>query len=451
MSGYTRKTREGSAEMYCSRSGEIFDQLHSDSTFSFSTIDFSPWTGSESLYEKHTTKVISPPPIFSSEMYQELSDVAVRATSMISGLLNTVFDGNVEAILEWQGHPEYIRKFVTKATNDRGLFLGSYFSRPDILIGKNGPAIVEVNFGQSNGSHAFMDTIYRKFLQSSYCDTLTKSGVRFSEPQSMFKWGRAIKKLMRCPWRDSTPKHFFVAMATPDEVSGAKDYIQDFVREIGNLGYRVTLGLLSDLDATGSVAHYHGDPVQIVYCMCTYAEMLRADISERLILDLIRIDDERALDFFGSPANLVYDSKANLALIHDEKLDHIYTESDLNHARQCIPKTIFADQLDEDRPSSWVHKPINDFGGYGVSVVQGTNLPQAFERDGYIIQEIVENHCVWPEGESLYPSQEFCFGPSVIGGEVVAMNLRSQVSKGEVPIINSAQGAAVGAVIASIT
>lgn len=391
---------------------------------------------------KNYIDVIAPLPVFDATFADQIVCIGLEASNLISNILDAVFAGSIDAMLEWQGMPPELRSLVALDCDERGLLLGRFFSRPDLIVGPNGPRVLEVNFGPSNGSLALVDTVQSCFAGTDQGKELAKQGIALRPPQSMKTLGIALKRVLRRAAPNTPRSHLLVAVATAEEAKYPKGHIVDFCNGFADLGFRVSLAEFSEIVTRDESAHLGSNRLDVIYCMCTFAEMQRADVPQKLVRDLIRLDRAAELDFIGGPAHLVFDSKANLALLHDPIADPCFDPARLAFVRRHIALTCLAqDHSRLNRPA--IYKPVSDFGGFGITF---DPLELAEARTNYIAQEIVPNACLWVDEEG-HQTRHLCFGPSLIGGTHASTLLRAKSADGEVPIINAAQGAAVGPVL----
>lgn len=120
--------------------------------------------------------VIAPLPVFDAAFADDIVAVGREVSNLVADILDAVFAGSVEAMMEWQGIPTEIRSLVSFDSDDRGLLLGRFFCRPDLIVGPDGPLVLEVNFGPSNGSLALVDTVQSRFAETDQGNALTQRG-----------------------------------------------------------------------------------------------------------------------------------------------------------------------------------------------------------------------------------------------------------------------------------
>jgi hypothetical protein len=386
--------------------------------------------------------VIAPLPVFDATFADHIACLGLDVAALIADSLDNVFAGSVEAMLEWQEVPSDMASLIALDCDGRGLQLGRFFCRPDFIVGPDGPRVLEVNFGPSNGSLALVDTVQTRFAHTDQGRSLAAQGVVLRPPCSMRTLGLGLTQVLRRASAGTGSNHLLVAVATIEEACRPKGHITDFCNGLTALGFRVTLAKLSDIDTRGIGAQFGPDRVDAVYCMCTFAEMRRADVPEKLLRDLIRLDRAAEVDFIGGPAHLLFDNKANLALVHDPVVDPCFDPARLAFVRKHIPPTCLA--LGHGHLSGPViYKPVDDFGGFGITFDPRT-LAETGSR--YIAQEIVRNTCLWVDEKGQW-TRHLCFGPSFVGGLHASTLLRAKSAVQDVPIINAAQGAAVGPVL----
>ena len=386
--------------------------------------------------------IIAPLPVFDAAFADEIVSVGYEVSNLVADILDAVFGGSVEAMMEWQGIPSEMRKLIASDSDERGLLLGRFFCRPDLIVGPDGPRVLEVNFGPSNGSLALTDTVQSHFAETDQGDELSQQGIVLRPPKSMKTLAHALRHILRRCAPGTSHRHLLVAVATKEEAEKPKGHIVDFCDGLSDVGFHVSLAQLSDICADDKSASLGGRRIDAIYCMCTFAEIQRNDVPHRLLLDLVELDRAAELDFIGGPAHLLFDNKANLALLHDSVADACFCPTRLAHVREHVATTCMATNQNPN-DGLVIYKPVNDYGGFGVTfdhrvvAAAGTN---------YIAQDIVPNACQWVD-ETGDRTRHLCFGPSFVGGNHASTLLRAKSADCAVPIINAAQGAAVGPVL----
>ena len=386
--------------------------------------------------------VIAPLPVFDAAFADHIVSVGFEVSNLVADILDAVFAGSVEAMMEWQGIPSGMRNLIASDSDKRGLLLGRMFCRPDLIVGPDGPRVLEVNFGPSNGSLALVDTVQTRFADTDQGNELTRRGIVLRPPASMTTLTQALGRVLRRCAAGTSHRHMLVAVATKEEAETPKGHIVDFCSGLSDVGFHVSLAQLSEICADDKKASLGGRRVDAIYCMGTFAEFQRVDVPHKLMLDLIELDRGAELDFIGGPAHLLFDNKANLALLHDSIADACFDASRLAHVRKHVAKTCMATHHSpKDGPV--IYKPVNDFGGFGITF---DHREVAAACNKYIAQEIIPNACQWVD-ETGNRTRHLCFGPSFAGGNHASTLLRAKSTNGAVPIINAAQGAAVGPVL----
>lgn len=386
--------------------------------------------------------VIAPLPVFDAAFADDIVAVGREVSNLVADILDAVFAGSVEAMMEWQGIPTEIRSLVSFDSDDRGLLLGRFFCRPDLIVGPDGPLVLEVNFGPSNGSLALVDTVQSRFAETDQGNALTQRGIVLRPPASMKTLTDALERVLRRCAADTSHRHLLVAVATKEEAEEPKGHIVDFCDGLSDVGFDVSLARFSDICADGKTASLGERRIDAIYCMCTFAEIQRRDVPHTLLLDLIALDRAAELDFIGGPAHLLFDNKANLALLHEPIADACYDPNRLAYVREHVAKTAKATHHNP-KNGPVIYKPFNDYGGFGITF---DHRVVAAASSNYIAQDIVPNVCRWIDDTGNH-TRHLCFGPSFVGGNHASTLLRAKSADGAVPIINAAQGAAVGPVL----
>lgn len=386
--------------------------------------------------------IIAPLPVFDAAFADEIVSVGLEVSNLVADILDSVFAGSVEAMMEWQGIPAEIRTLVASDSDDRGLRLGRFFCRPDLIVGPNGPRVLEVNFGPSNGSLALADTVQSRFAETDQGKALNQQGIILRPPKSMKTLADALRLILRRCAPNTSHRHLLVAVATKEEAETPKGHIVDFCNGLSNFGFDASLAHLTDIRVNGKQASLDERRVDAIYCMCTFAEIQRNDVPHALLLDLITLDRAAELDFIGGPAHLLFDNKANLALLHEPIADTCFDPTRLAYVREHVAKTANSTHHNPIN-GPVIYKPFNDYGGFGITF---DHRVVAAASSNYIAQDIVPNACQWVDDAGNH-TRHLCFGPSFVGGHHASTLLRAKSANGAVPIINAAQGAAVGPVL----
>jgi len=79
--------------------------------------------------------------------------------------------------------------------------------------------------------------------------------------------------------------------------------------------------------------------VDVIYSMYTYAEMKALHIPHGIVHELAAADADGLVDFIGSPANVLFDNKANLGLLSSEHFLSSLDDDDRQFVRRYIPST----------------------------------------------------------------------------------------------------------------
>jgi len=358
---------------------------------------------------KQYLPVAHPSPVFDAKALAAVAVVALGIRDLVVGLSDWLFDGDTRAWLSSQGRSESEQTFLEAFLSPRLLHISQQFCRPDFLIGEHGTYLAEVNFGTAIGGLALLDRSAQAFSESAFSRFLSgKRGYQIELTSTMPVWRDALKPLLRLP-----PGHvFFIAVADPDEVLNPRGHIVDFVDAVQAFGYEARLGWLQCL-RTDDLGVYVGDQrVAVVYAMCTYREMVEHDVPTSLLLRLADLDAQERVDFMGSPANVLYDSKVNLALLTEAADAGRLPERAADLVSRYLPATYLltpatAEQCKSD-PSEWVLKPTDDYGGAKViagDAVSGVAWSEALERalgqantSPYVVQRRVHPLWTWHDG-----------------------------------------------------
>lgn len=399
--------------------------------------------------------VAHPSPVFYADQLAELSDVALRIRDLLVGMGDWLFGGDVYSWMRSQGRSERESGFLEVFLNRRLLHIAQQFCRPDFLIGEHGTYLAEANFGSAIGGLALLDRSAAAFAESAFGAFLAgERGYVIDQPSTMPAWHAALAPLLRL----ARGQVFYIALADPDEVMNPRGHILDFVDAVQGLGYEARLGLLQRLNAGDDGVYADGQRVAVVYAMCTYREMVEHDVPPSMLIRLADLDARERVDFIGSPANVLYDSKVNLALLSEAAEAGRLPDSAAALVRRYLPTTYVLTPETAARskvnPSDWVLKPTDDYGGAQVIAGDGVSsrewsesVDRALDKANgspYVVQRRVHPLWTWHDGVELLA---FCLSPVVLGEGVGGSLLRQAPHRGSTPIINVGQGGAAGLAI----
>jgi hypothetical protein len=397
-----------------------------------------------------------PPPIFTRDFLDEVAMVGLQLHKLIISLPKRMFAGHFDRMLEAQGiHGEeqvFLRSFLTP----RLLAIAAAFCRPDLLVSNQGIRAVEANFSPAIGGLGIADRVANEFFQSGYCTYMQRTGLQFDRIDMMAIWCRAVMAFLR-GGRQPNRSVMFVALVDPAELQEPAPYFFDFLEAAGAQGFSVCFGLLQNLRVTSKGVFNENSQVDVIYSMYTHAEVKALNVPYGIIHELAAADAHGLVDFIGSPANVLFDNKANLGLLSSERFQPCFDDDDRQFVQRYVPSTRMLTEasLAEALASrnEMVLKPANDFGGSRVTVGESVDsdawacaLHAALrERSQYVLQRRVKNLWRWDGGgEPGGVNYGVCLGPVILGSTHAGTVLRQAPLQGTTPVINVTRGGALG-------
>jgi hypothetical protein len=402
-----------------------------------------------------------PPPIFTQSFLNEVAMVGLRLNELIVSLPDRMFAGVFDRMLEEQGISGEERAFLGSFLTPRLLAIAGAFCRPDLLVSIHGVKAIEANFSPALGGLGLADRVTDAFLRSGYCAYLQRSGLQFEAADMMAIWRRTVTAFLR-RGRQVDRCLLFVALVDPVELQNPEVYFFDFLKAVEAQGFSVCFGLLQNLTVTPKGVFYEDARVDVIYAAYTYAETKRLHIPYGIVHELARADAYCLVDFIGSPANMLLDSKANLGLLTSERFLSSLDDSSRQFVRQYIPFTWTLTEASLAEALSLrdelVLKPTDDFGGSKVTVGQSVDSDawaralHAALRDcsRYVLQRRVKSLWRWDGGgEPDGANYSVCLGPVILGSTYAGTVLRQAPNNGTAPIINVARGGAAGTALSA--
>jgi hypothetical protein len=400
-------------------------------------------------------RVVFPPPLFDNGFLRHTATLAVELLDVLISIPNRIFKGDLGRWLQFQGVATSEAKFLLQLCTPRFLAMATEFARPDCLLTNKGVKIVEFNVAPPIGGIAICDRVREEFRLTAYHKLIQSHGIECSAPSTGARWAETIRRLARFSATQDSPL-FFEALADPSELAETIPQHADFVRIIEGAGFEHAVGLIGDLDVRSDAVWFKDKRVHVVFTAFTYSELRRFRVPEKLVLQLANADDRQQVDFICPPTHVLFDNKINLELLTSPTYRHYFSTSELDliDAHLLPTRRLSTETFDDamrDR-LGYVLKPTREFGGAGVSVGSNENsesweakLKQALAGpDLFILQRVAPTLWRHDSTRGVDP-QLFCLGPMVFGHQYAGALVRGVAERTDIPIINSAMGAAIGA------
>lgn len=399
-----------------------------------------------------------PPIFFEPESLRSIMDASRKLLSIVASLPRRLFNMDLQAMLAFQGIDPAHRDFLLSIATPKYLEWATHFCRPDVLLCEDGFKIVEFNISTAIGGLGLCDREAREFTSSPYYEYLRQVGVKVESENMMAVWGNALRQLIGAPKSAEKKPVFFEALADPEELRAPYPFHAEFVRLIAEQGFEVKTGLIQQLEIRDTGVYFDGAPVDLIYSMFTYREVIALDIDRQIFLDLIAADAAKMVDFVMPPVGTLFGNKANLALLTSPEYAHMFSAEERKLIDRHIPLTyVFKRDLLEEAISqqeTYVLKPTSDFGGAQVCIGSALSPEQWKEAlqaalDGskiFVLQKLVTN--IWNYDETRFTGApdiwSVCLGPTIFGNQYGGTLLRQSRNRGDTPIINVGHGALAG-------
>jgi glutathionylspermidine synthase len=438
--------------------GSTFSQLADEAGVYYAVTAEEQTAFQERFYGIHPDypKVSYPPPLFSPKFLTALNSDAAALVVLLRSIPERFFNGEIEKWLTFLTLPRSANERISSFLSRRWLQRATLFARPDFILTRSGYSLVEINVGPSVGGLGTCDKYFEYLQHSQFAQHFKRMSKRLSCINMGDIWEQCIRAHSNRRDVRGRPR-FFAAVADPLEVDA--DFMRDFIEMVESKGYEVERGCITDLDVSGKV-YFSGRDVQIIYCCFTYPELLSHGIPQSLIQTFAEADERGIVDFFSPPIYIIFDNKANLELLSNERHSNVFSSGELELIRRCVPYTVRLNAA--NRPmivaekNTFVLKPALQFGGQGVIIgenVSRTDWEIAIDaalRNG---ESWVAQHCIrdiWSyagSGAHADGRLSVCLGPTIFNGEAGGVLLRESPYKGTASVINVAQGAALGTAI----
>ncbi|MFI5527856.1 hypothetical protein ACIA8O_04785 [Kitasatospora sp. NPDC051853] len=307
-----------------------------------------------------------PPQVLTGEAVAAAETLALRLAELITGFPDRAFGGDRSAWLAHLRLPYADAELIDEALDHPHLAkVATAFMRPDLVVTENGLELVELNVAVSLGGLSTCAPYAAAAADSGFARHLAAQGLRLHGADTSRIWLEVFGSLLRTT--DDGPLHVFEAAADPADPAGGRRFFADMIR---SAGYRISSGLVHDLELSDEGVGFGGERVHAVFTGYTWDETRRF-VPPALTRRLMELDAAGKVDFIGSPAAALHDNKANLALLFDHRFTGLLTAEERELVRAHVPETRVLDastlEWAMDERARLVCKPAAAYGGKDIA------------------------------------------------------------------------------------
>ncbi|MGW4651415.1 hypothetical protein [Kitasatospora sp. NPDC004289] len=393
-----------------------------------------------------------PPQILTGEAVTAVETTGLRLAELITGFPERAFGGDRSAWLEYLRLPSTEAELIAEALDHPHLAkVATAFMRPDLVVSENGLKLVELNVAVSLGGLSTCAPYTAAAADSGFARHLAAQGLRLHGTDTSRIWLEVFGSLLR--GTGEGPLHVFEAAADPADALGGRRFFADMIR---SAGYRISSGLIHDLELSDEGVAFGGERVHAIFTGYTWDETRRF-VPPALTRRLMELDAAGKVDFIGSPAAALYDNKANLALLFDPRYTALLTAEERELVRKHVPETRVLDATTLDwalaaRPLL-VCKPTAAYGGKDIAfglvhsdAAWETELRRRLARPGevHVLQRREAPARLTLPGTAT-AERELVLAPLLFGGRPAGIFVRHAPPKPDSAINASSGAEAAGA------
>jgi glutathionylspermidine synthase len=400
-----------------------------------------------------------PPPIISAELKQHLIADSTFITEMIFSVVNRIFSGNYQELAHAIKIDKTLETLIEKLSTPEWINRAKQFYRPDFLLTESGLRMVENNIDTPLGGIGVCDALIDKFQTGAglSAEKLQKNGLHTISVVT--KWSEAIKKLLSNKKVINQRLPVFYSAFPSGDTHPEEDFSeQDYNEYIVRSGFQLVYGPIADLTIKNNKVMYKDIEIDVIYTDYSFTEFIESKQPYSIIDALIDADNNNEVLFLSPPINMLFDNKAILSFLTNDKYSLHFTQDEWNRLQKLIPATnIITAELQDFCSKNKEHiliKPAFGFGGYDVypgheydantwkamvTAAANSNFPT-------VVQDIVADPLkLYDSVQNKYVS--FCLGPYFFGGIFSGCFYREAAgTPSATPIINATRGAIFSAV-----
>ncbi|MFJ8039125.1 hypothetical protein ACIRBX_01260 [Kitasatospora sp. NPDC096147] len=305
------------------------------------------------------------PPVLTTDVVADTETTALRLAELITAFPERAFGGDRSAWLGYLRLPPEEAELIAEALEHPHLAkVATAFLRPDLLVTEGGLRLVGLDVAAAPAGLSACARHAAAAAGSGFARHLAGEGLRLHRADTARIWLEVFGSLLRAT--GDGPLHVFAVTDGPAGPTGDR-YLADLIR---SGGYRIGSGTVHDLELTDEGAYFEGQRMHVVLAGHPW-EQTRRSVPPAVTRRLMQLDAAGKVDFIGSPAAALYDSKANLALLFDARARALLTAAERELVRAHIPETRILDACSLDwalaQRNRLVCKPAAAHGGEGIA------------------------------------------------------------------------------------
>ncbi|MDE1462453.1 hypothetical protein [Spartinivicinus poritis] len=397
-------------------------------------------------------QVSFPPAIYPPEHLSNIGQTVQEILALVFSLPDRLFGGDYDALLEAQGlSPDYrhaIRPFCTPRLLERARL----FARPDALLTQSGFKLVEMNVSPSLGGLGVCDRYLNLWHSNPLGQQMRQAGIQVQAPPMGERFGQLLKRHSR-RLNVGTPPIMLELLDDPQENPRDNTGWPDFLDISRQSGFEVVTAWPSDVEIRDEGVFALGHRVDLIYTDFAYAEQRMHGIDDDFFAALVKAEQRQQVDLFSVPAScVVYENKANLALLSNPDHAAVFTDRERQLIQQHIPVTHILSESTMDQVLSerrdWVLKPA--LGLCGHEVVIGEQLTDSQwqaklvtclkQDEAFILQRHIKDLWTYQLPNFEHPRM-VCLGPVILDGQFAGVFSREADYEGKAVVVNYARGA----------
>lgn len=393
-----------------------------------------------------------PPAVYPPGFLTQLGESVAALLALIFSLPERLFDNDIVRQLQAQRLTAAQQAEVLPFCTPGLLAKARLFARPDILLTRSGPRVVEMNITPSLGGLGICDRYVHTWRQSSLCREMANAGIVLNAPPMGEIWGDTVHR--HCAAHSQHPPVMLELIDDPNEIPEENFARPDFLHIAQRAGFKVVTAKPFDVRFQPDGVYVGQQKIDVVFTDMVLAEQFEHGIDSGFFAALVSAEQLRQVDVFSIPASCaLYDNKANLALLSDPAYAEKFTVEERELVQRYIPPTFLLSehtlaQALQER-TRWVLKP--GLGLCGHKVVFGhactdqewcSQLEVQLAAGGsWILQRLVED--IWSYALPMTPEnvRMVCLGPLIFDGRYAGIFSREEAFAGKAVAINRAQGA----------
>lgn len=393
-----------------------------------------------------------PPVILPDEQLSEYSLRVIELLELIFSIPNRIFHHDFELMMVEQGLTTDLIQRVLPFCQDELITKAKLLARPDAILTQDGFKVIEMNVSPSLGGLGIHDRYIEIFSQTALAAVLESLGIIVQAPDMTSHW----QSFLENNFADLTANQCMLELhVNPTADPTANPRRPDFIQLNNHAGLKVITGLLKDVEILEEGVFYDGFKIDIIYTDFALVEYLKFYHDDASFACLCEAEKSGKVHLLSSPhACLLFENKANLAILKNNKYRHLFSEYEQQLIDTYIPETYILDKRTRlyavEYQEQVILKPT--LGMTGNNVLFGSNLSEQEwvrlldtlidDNETYIVQKIVqpkplETLASYGGGERY----ESVMGCIIADQTFIGCLFRNKSYDGGAQVINHEQGA----------